>query len=215
MGSEDWIRGSLLVLCMVGFSLVSSYLIRFSHDLFLIWNRLFSIVRPEREISTNNSCNTADYDIVFAGFHRIGWAVVKVIETNRPDLLKKIHVIDFNPVTLSELKRKGVFCTFGDIASYDTLEHAHISHAKVVISSIPDVLLKGTNNRTLVKMLRGIAPDASIIATADDECHTAQLIEDGCDMTLAPHELTATWLMPVLDEAMQNETLRHPVLQNA
>jgi Trk K+ transport system NAD-binding subunit len=54
-----------------------------------------------------------------------------------------------------------------DIGSMDTLEHAHISGAQIILSTIPDMLLRGTSNKAMVTACRALAPNAYIVATAD------------------------------------------------
>ena len=92
------------------------------------------------------------------GVHRAARALIRAAGQHDPELLKQIRVIDFNPETLRELNEKGVAGMFGDLSSFDTLEHAHLHHAKVIVSTIPDMLLKGTDNQTLVKTCRADRP---------------------------------------------------------
>ncbi|HMO17945.1 MAG TPA: cation:proton antiporter [Oligoflexia bacterium] len=197
---EDFV--SLLVLSMVCMALISSYCIRFSHEIFLLINKVISKTFPEKEIRLNDIHHSDNHDIVFAGFHRGAEAILQVIENKHPALLKRIIVIDFNPVTLSRLKQKGIAVTFGDISSFDTLEHAHIEHARIVLSTVPDTLLKGTNNFILTRMLKRLAPDATIIATAEDRTHQEQLIAEGASVALLPFEISAEWLVPVLNDKL-------------
>ena len=86
--------------------------------------------------------------------------------------------------------------------SFDTLEHAHLHHAKLIVSSIPDMLLKGTDNQTIVKTCRAIAPHATIVATADDAHHADTLRKEGADFVLSPNELSAQSVLPELTKAL-------------
>jgi hypothetical protein len=49
----------------------------------------------------------------------------------------------------------------------DTLVHAGVAEAEIIISSVPDSLLKGTSNERLVRHVRAVNTTAKIIATAD------------------------------------------------
>jgi len=109
-------------------------------------------------------------------------------------------VIDFNPVTLEELKAKGVHGLFGDISSLDTLEHAHLSRASAIVSTIPDMLLKGVDNFLLTKMCKAIAPSAILIATGDDEKHEQQLRSEGANFVLRPYDLAGDQLGKFLQQ---------------
>ncbi len=195
---------SLLVLTMVLMSLVSSYSIRFSHEIFIFVNRLVSLIRPEKELRPSLEESIDDHEIIFVGYHRGARALVSSLESLSPELLSRILVIDFNPITLAELKQKGIKSIFGDIGSLDTLAHAHVSNAKIVLSTIPDLLLKGTNNKALVQMIRGMAPRACIVCTADDQVHQADLMKSGADLAVVPYELIGEWLAPLVEQALKN-----------
>ena len=123
------------------------------------------------------------------------------LEKTHPDFLKRVLVIDFNPVTLDELKRRGIHAVFGDISSMETLEHAHLHHAKVIVSTIPDILLKGVDNHALVRMAKAIAPHSHVIATADDGDHEKRLRQDGAHYVIRPHDLAGERLAVMLTDA--------------
>ncbi len=94
--------------------------------------------------------------MVFLGFFREASAIVHEFELSgsenrRHPLLDEMLVIDFNPVVYSELQRRGIECVYGDVAHMDTLHHAKIHDAEVVISTIPDHILKGTDNERLAE----------------------------------------------------------------
>jgi Trk K+ transport system NAD-binding subunit len=92
---------------------------------------------------------------------------------------------------------------FGDLSSFDTLEHAHLHHAKMIVSTIPDMLLKGTDNQTIVKTVRAIAPHATIVATADDNHHAEILREEGADVVVNPSQLSAETVVPEIVKVLK------------
>ena len=63
----------------------------------------------------------------------------------------------------------------------DSLLHAGIADAEIVISSVPDSLLKGTTNERLVRHVRMVNPTAKIIATAEVLAETQILYDAGAD----------------------------------
>lgn len=197
--SKDFM--SLLALSMIFLAIVSSYVIRFSHEIYLKLNKLLNMIRPDGEQS-EDKVTVDNHEIIFIGYHRGARALMSIFESDFPELIKKVLVIDFNALTLHELKQKGISTIFGDISSYDTLEHSHIAHAKVILSTIPDILLKGTSNINIVKMLKQIAPEACIVATADDLQHKEVLKHEGANMCLLPYELTGMWLAPIINKVL-------------
>jgi hypothetical protein len=177
-------------------AVLSSYLIRYSHPLYLLFEKYVTRKPAETPAAANTGHHGAE--IVLLGYHRGARALVDALATERPDLLPHLLVIDFNPVSLDELKARGVPGLFGDIASMETLKHAHISGARYILSTIPDMLLKGVDNADLVRMCRSIAPNASIVATADDANHEQRLRHEGAAAAVRLYDLMGTHLAQLL-----------------
>ena len=53
-------------------------------------------------------------------------------------MLRRLLVIDFNPDVHAELLRRGIACKYGDVSNMQTLHHADVHDAKLVVSTIPD-----------------------------------------------------------------------------
>src|SRR4030095_2938160 len=96
-------------------------------------------------------------------------------------LLERVCVVDFNPLVFHALKSRQVKIYYGDIPNTDTLAHAGVAKAEIVISSGPDSLLKGTTNEKLVRYVRAANPTAKIVATADVFSQIEALYAAGAD----------------------------------
>ncbi|WP_439923140.1 cation:proton antiporter [Nitrobacter sp. JJSN] len=105
--------------------------------------------------------------IVILGFFRAASALLSEIERRDESMLDQIGVVDFNPLVFSTLSARGLHVTYGDISNVDTLLHAGVGSAEIIILSVPDSLLKGANNVKLVRHVRSLNPTAKIISTAD------------------------------------------------
>ncbi|KJC60701.1 membrane protein [Bradyrhizobium sp. LTSPM299] len=105
--------------------------------------------------------------IVILGFFRAASALLSQIERQNQSLLEQISVIDFNPLVFRTLSDRGLHVIYGDISNVDTLVHAGIGNAEIIILSVPDFLLVGANNEKLVRHVRNLNPSAKIVATAD------------------------------------------------
>ena len=68
-------------------------------------------------------------------------------------------MIDFNPTVFRTLADRGMHVVYGDISNVDTLVHAGVGKAELIILSVPDSLLKGANNEKLVRHVRIAQPD--------------------------------------------------------
>ena len=112
--------------------------------------------------------------------------MVDSLMSHKPELLEKVTVVDFNREILLQLQHYPVQGVFGDLSDRSTLEHIGLQRARVIFITIPDLLLKGTSNLRLVNLCRSLAPQAAILATADDSQRAQKLREAGADGIVMP-----------------------------
>jgi Kef-type K+ transport system membrane component KefB len=124
--------------------------------------------------------------IVFVGFFRTASSLLEEIQRHDPELFAEVAVVDFSPVARDGLLKRRVPVIYGDVSHRETLVHAGVDKAEVLISTVPDSLLKGTTNERLVRLLRKINPTAKIIATADVISQATKLLDAGADYVTVP-----------------------------
>jgi Kef-type K+ transport system membrane component KefB len=139
--------------------------------------------------------------VVILGFFRAASALLSEIERRTPLALDQITVIDFNPVVFQTLSDRGVHVVYGDISNVDTLVHAGVGKAELIIFSIPDSLLKGANNEKLVRHVRSLNPTAKIVATAELLSDVNDLYRAGADYVTVTRLSDAHELYEVIEAA--------------
>jgi Kef-type K+ transport system membrane component KefB/voltage-gated potassium channel Kch len=139
--------------------------------------------------------------IVILGFFRAASALLSEIERKTPPLLDQIGVVDFNPQVFGTLADRGIRVSYGDITSVDTLMHAGVGKAELIILSVPDALLKGASNEKLVRHVRSINGSAKIIATADLLSDVNDLYDAGADYVTVPRLSDAQVLLDLIEAA--------------
>ncbi|MCK1516932.1 cation:proton antiporter [Bradyrhizobium sp. 190] len=139
--------------------------------------------------------------IVILGFFRAASALLSEIERRSPAVLEQITVIDFNPLVFRTLTDRGMHVVYGDISSVDTLVHAGVGKAELIILSIPDSLLKGADNEKLVRHVRSLNPTAKIVATAEILANVNDLYEAGADYVTVTRLSDADELYKVIEAA--------------
>ena len=139
--------------------------------------------------------------IILLGFFRTASSLIAELEREDRPLLDQIKVVDFNPVVLKGLGERGINVQYGDISQRETLVHSEIAHAEILVSTVPDYLLKGISNEKLVRQLRSINPDAIIIAHADVLADVSRLYEAGATHVFVPRLIGARELRRVLHAA--------------
>ena len=142
--------------------------------------------------------------VMLLGFFHTASSLLAEIERTRPEWVKDLAVLDFSPVVHQRLRQRKVRVAYADISQRDTLHHAGVSKAEILICTLPDTILKGTNNLTLVRQLRELNPTAKIIATAESFAAVTALYAAGADYVNVPRMNDAAQLCAVLGGALTN-----------
>jgi voltage-gated potassium channel Kch len=80
---------------------------------------------------------------------------------------------------------------YGSAGSKETLLHAGVEHAKLVISTVPDELLRGTSNQAIVRAVRAVAAQSVIFACGSRAMDIDVLYEAGASYVYMPSAETA------------------------
>ncbi|HWP43446.1 MAG TPA: NAD(P)-binding protein, partial [Blastocatellia bacterium] len=215
---------ALIIFIFVITSTTSTYMIKYNYSLSKLLGRALGKVGMkdiDAKSEEDDSVDVGHKPIVFLGFYREASAIVhefelKDAEGERHSMLDEMLVIDFNPVVFSELRKRGIGCLYGDISHMETLHHAHIHEAQLVISTIPDNILKGTDNERLLRKIRQLCPHARAIVTADSPQRALQLYERGADFVFIPRLHSSAQMAGVIEsgfqegfERLRNEQIEH------
>ncbi|HEV8643903.1 MAG TPA: cation:proton antiporter [Methylomirabilota bacterium] len=198
---------SLVLYTLLLTSVLSTYTILFNHGLATLLTQVLAGLgippwlaqrRSPEEAASSLPRKGGAGDIFFLGVSREGLAFLRHLERERPAMKDRIVAVDFNPETLEQLRADGVECHYGDISNAETLRHAGIERAGVVVSSISDWLLRGTDNLRLLRQVRRLVPGARVIVTADTLAAAERLYTEGADYVLIPPALAAEHLYDLL-----------------
>jgi len=140
-------------------------------------------------------------EVFVLGMSGPGLALVDHLSRHAPSLKRRVVAIDVDIDTVDRLNGEGIEAHYGDIANAETLRHAGIAHAAVIVSPIPDMLLNGTTNLQLIHEVRGLAPHARLVVTADDPADAEKLYAAGADHVVVPAILTGEHLLQALSDA--------------
>jgi hypothetical protein len=202
---------SVLIFVFAFTSVASTYLIGYSHALqqtLAGWLRAAGL----NDLDAGNGDAPAGpahagKDVVLLGFFLEASALIHEYELDAVDgrhpVLDRVLVIDFNPEAHAELKRRGIACLYGDVSHMETLHHADIHDAALVISTIPDTMLKGTDNRRLLKQARRLSPRAKVIVTANGAGAALEMYEEGADYVFVPRLHSASKMAEVAARGLE------------
>lgn len=211
---------TIIIFTFVITSVASTYMIKYSDEIQKFLSRIVVKIGFKDVGSKESKAGDSDKrDIAILGFYTIASSLISEMESydavneDGVRILDNVMVIDFNPEVHKKLTDKGIKAFYGDISHTDTLHHAGLEHAKIVISTIPDSILVGTNNLKLLSNIRSVAPNAKVIVTSDSPDMAVKLCENGAHYVLVPRVLSAQSIMEVLkiilndidEDVMSNE----------
>lgn len=143
--------------------------------------------------------------IFLLGFSWTASSLLEEISRNEPGLLKQLAVIDFNPHVNQELLRRGVRVIYGDVSQRETLAHAGVGQAEIIISTLPNTVLKGTNNLRLLQQLREINAQAQVIVHAELFADVPKLYDAGASYVCVSRLIEAVDLLGLIRAASEKE----------
>ena len=142
--------------------------------------------------------------ICLLGFSWTASSLLEEISRERPDLIPEIVVVDFNPNVYEKLRQRGLRVVYGDITQRDTLHHAGVLHAEVIICSLPNMVLKGADNLKMLRQLRELNPGAMITVHAELLSDIPILYAAGANYVTAPRLVEAADLLQAVEAAEKN-----------
>lgn len=147
-----------------------------------------------------------EWRLAILGFHRIASSLLHDIARDDPALLKDTMVVDFAVNLHDQIRKFGAHVKYGDLSNPDTLHHAGVDRAEVVISTVSDDIMRGINNAELVASVRKINPQAIIIANAVNLADVKTIYAAGANYVFVSRLDSATALGEAIENAL-NGTL--------
>ncbi len=200
---------TIVIITFAVTSVVSTYMINFSHGIQKVLSAAFKAVglKDLDSSAMTDEVELMHQPVIFLGFFRDTSSILYEFEhegdaKEARQFIEKILVIDFNPTVMRELRRKEIKCVYGDIAHMDTLRHAGIEHAELVVSSITDDVLRGTNNIKLMKNVRSNAPNTRIVLTTDHIPQALEFYQAGADFVFIPRLYSAAACARILRKGL-------------
>ena len=200
---------TVVILTFAVTSVISTYMINASHAIQSPLTRLLKAIGL-RDLDAEKAEAAAEegrYPVIFLGFFRDASSILYEFEhegdvEESKEFVSKIMVIDFNPHVMHELRRRGVKVVYGDISHADTLHHAGVEHAELVVSSITDDVLRGTSNLRLLHNVRTHAPKVRVVLTTDHIPQALKFYEAGADFVFIPRLYSAAACARILRKGL-------------
>ena len=146
--------------------------------------------------------------LAFLGLHRVASSLLHDLAHEYPELMKETLVVDFNVETHDAVRALGAHAHYGDVSNPDTLHHTGVNEAEVVISTVGDDLLQGTDNTTIAAEIRRMNPNAIIIVNAVRTTDVQAMYEAGANYVYMSRTEASYGLVPAIGAALNGELLQ-------
>lgn len=210
LGHVDARTVALLTFVFVITSVASTYMIAKNHELQAWlgrWARRLGLRDGEGQGREDAASGSAA--IAFLGFYRDASSIVHQFEmeakgSDHDTLLSHMMVVDLNPQVLEELQRRGIRSVYGDVSNMDTLHHAAVNEARIVVCTLTDSILKGTTNARLLRQLQRLCPEAALVVASDTIEGALTLYGEGAGFVFIPRIHSAHHMAEVLRTGLED-----------
>ncbi len=178
-------RETVSLITLVGIATIagSTYLIMYSEKIYTAMRpllRFLEIRKPTHEDTTDED---GAAEMIIFGYDRVGFDFVKAART----ITEKFLVVDFNPKSISALKQKNIPHRYGDAGDVEFLGEVGLEHAKIIVSTIPDMETK----LLILREYRKVSPHGVVLLTARTGEQARLLYTEGASYVVMPHHLGA------------------------
>ena len=191
---------SILALTLVITSTLSTYMIMGNHKVaqrIVQTLRAFGLPERLRKGDDGDPSHAHGAALAVLGFHRVASSLVYQAQGTSKG--HDVLVVDFSPEVYSKLAAMDIPVVYGDISHLDTLEHVGIERASVVISTVSEDFLRGTDNLTMLRQIKRLNPDARVILSAETLDRARAMYEAGADYVVLPRVETARAFLDILE----------------
>ena len=157
----------------------STYLLLYSHTIYRVLAPYLGLF--ERAGARESQPHQKRYPIVLFGCGRLGYDFLETLSYAGKDFL----VVEYDPITNADLKRRGVAHEFGDAGDVDFLESLELSGTELVISTIPD----SETNLLIHRAVKAKSPGAIVMVLAHRIKDALSHYDEGVDYVILPHFL--------------------------
>lgn len=174
----------IMLTAMLMAAIMSTYIINYNDKLAKVLASCLGQNIQDVEVPAGKDTEHPAKDIIVLGCFREGMFLLEAVDKFAPELKKRILVVDFNQSLKEMLESRGYEWEYGDLSNPETLAHIGIDKASVVICTIGDIFLKGTNNLRLLRQMKTLAPNAKKIMLAEDAASSKALMAEGADSVI-------------------------------
>jgi Kef-type K+ transport system membrane component KefB len=198
-------RDVIALIALVGLisMTVSTYMMEYSDTLYTKFRPLLKkFERKKYANSLENISQEMKNHVVIFGFHTMGQRIARLItDVNDQSLL----IIDHNPDVIRALTSTSYNYLYGTMSDHELLQHAHLSEADSIISTVPD----RRSNLALLNYVHDNKIKATVIVTAFHVNEALEYYELGAHFVIYPTLIAVDAVADVLQNRHHAQRKTH------
>lgn len=203
LGHVDAEATSIMALALVITSTVSTYMVMANHRIAGAGSRWLAGLGLTPPAEAHAAVAEEKPDVVIVGFHRVASSLLHA--AREAGVQRPFLIVDFSPEVYERLRAAGTPVLYGDISHLDTLAHAGVEDARVILSTVSDDFLRGTDNLSLLKQIRRLNPNARVIVSAETLARAREMYAAGADYVVLPRAESARAFLDVVQALERGE----------
>ncbi len=182
---------------------ISSYMMEYADGLYAFLRPFLKKFERKKYASRleNMSEEITDHIVIF-GYHTMGQQIGRIIEDENTHPLL---IVDHNPDVIEALKDTSLNYLYGTVSDHELLQHAHLSHADSIISTVPD----RRSNIALLNYIRDNEIKATVIVTAFHVTEALEYYELGAHFVIYPTLIAVDAVADVLNNRHHAQRKTH------
>ena len=144
---------------------------------------------------------TSHYDlkdhVVVIGVQQVGESLIKYFQKMSITQI----ALDFNPYQVEKLIKSKIPVVFGDMGDPEVLEILNLDEAKMIISTVPDLI----NNKLLIEEVKVLNLHIPIIVRADSIKEAKSLYKFGASFVFVPDLVSGEYLVEMLQNHLNDK----------
>jgi Kef-type K+ transport system membrane component KefB len=176
----------------------SSYLISHNERIYQAIQPMFRWMEPKRSLPSEHKAEHKPKQVILFGFHKAGEELLPSIQ----GLKRSYVVVDFDPAAIKEMAEREIPSVYGDAGDENFLEEIKADKSKIIISTIPDVVI----SISLLTFLKSRGYKGVIVVSVHTQVEAQRCYELGATYVIVPQVLSGRKFSEILTEKKTAKT---------